>query len=589
MEKVVKSFAKSFARDGTMTVKAVLADGRSYYLHSSYNPGQEARDWVASIDLQPYTAYMVLGLGLGYHVRELLKVLPPESYIFVVEHSRGESTLPFIEKNMPRYDWLADPRVILLCGPDLVVLAANITGLMRQFKIRRVTVCNHAPTRQLYPDFFQLAETELVAKMEEIFILNLQFDSKTNGIYINNAWKNLPHLLTNPGMRPLKDKFKGMPAIVVSAGPSLNKNIEQLKAYRDKALILASGTALGALRKHGIVPHFLGVADYSEKMYTALHSDFRPDTALLALHVIHPDIMAEYPGNIFTIYHPTQNVLGPLSTHLPPNDEMMTSVSVATTVFNFADYAGCDPIIFLGQDLAFTATATHADGVRTSELLDREDDYYKLVKGQNGQVLKTSYGFSQVLDYFVTRIARMKQTVVNATEGGAHIDGAVHMTFREAADKYLTRTLPIDETIAAAYASFQQPDLKPILAALDDIAVGARRVKEKMTGEYAELDRPAEELAAESDDQIRQRISLFWTAYEYVKSQRVYPYISYIVNVLVELHTYDRRTGQLDARGEYGQCHAIWQAAKAALDDLAANADAASDALVNRKNQKTDR
>lgn len=589
MEKVIKSYAKSFARDGTMTVKAVLADGRSYYLHSSYNPGQEARDWVASIDLQPYTAYMVLGLGLGYHVRELLKVLPAESYIFVVEHSRDESTLPFIEKNMTRYEYLADPRVVLLCGPDLVVLAANITSLMRQFKIRRVTVCNHVPSRQLHPDFFQLAETELVAKMEEIFVLNLQFDSKTNRIYINNAWKNLPHLLTNPGVRPLKGKFAGMPAIVVSAGPSLNKNIGQLKAYRDKALILASGTALGALKKHGIVPHFLGVADYSEKMYNALSGDFHPDTALLALHVIHPEIMAEYPGKIFTIYHPTQNVLGPLAARLPENDEMMTSVSVATTVFNFADYAGCDPIIFLGQDLAFTKTATHADGVRTSEQLDREDDYYKLVKGHNGEMLKTSYGFSQVLDYFVTRIARMKRTVVNATEGGAVIDGAVHMTFREAAGKYLTRPLPIDATIAAAYDSFRYPDLGPILAALDDIVAGVRRVKEKMAGEYAELDRSPEELAGESDGQIRQRISLFWTAYEYLRSSRVYPYISYIADVLVELHTYDRRTGQLDATGEYGQCHATWQTAKAALDDLAGYAADARDALVDRKNKKTDR
>ncbi len=589
MERVVKSYAKSFARDGTMTAKAVLDDGRSYYLHSSYNPGQEARDWVAAIDLAPYTAYMVLGLGLGYHVRELLKVLPPESYIFVVEHSRAESTLPFIEKNMRRYDWLADPRVILLCGPDLVVLAANITSLMRQFKIRRVTVCNHAPSRQLYPGFFQLAETELVAKMEEIFVLNLQFDSKTNRIYINNAWKNLPHLLTNPGMRPLRDKFKGMPAIVVSAGPSLNKNIDQLKAYRDKALILASGTALGALKKHGIVPHFLGVADYSDKMYQALHEDFQPDTALLALHVIPPAIFNEYPGKIFTIYHPSQNVLGPLAARLPVNDEMMTSVSVATTVFNFADYAGCDPIIFLGQDLAFTATATHADGVKTGELLDREDDYYKLVKGQNGQMLKTSYGFYQVLDYFVTRITRMKQTVVNATEGGAYIDGAIHMTFREAADKYLTRTLPLDKIIAAAHDSFQGPELQPIIAALDDIVAGVRRVKDKMAGEYAELDRLPEELAAENDEQIRQRIRLFWTAYEYVRSVPVYPYVSYIVDVLVELHTYDRRTGQLDARGEYGQCQTIWQTAKDALDDLAGYAAAARDALAGRKNKKADR
>ena len=51
--------------------------------------------------------------------------------------------------------------------------------------------------------------------------------------------------------------FKGKPAVVVAAGPSLNKQIKWLKKVENKVLIVACDTGLGILLKHQIVPHIV--------------------------------------------------------------------------------------------------------------------------------------------------------------------------------------------------------------------------------------------------------------------------------------------------------------------------------------------
>src|SRR5690606_29193339 len=50
------------------------------------------------------------------------------------------------------------------------------------------------------------------------------------------------------------DRFENRPAIIVAAGPSLEKNIHMLNDLRERAVIIAAGSSIKALEKNGIKP-----------------------------------------------------------------------------------------------------------------------------------------------------------------------------------------------------------------------------------------------------------------------------------------------------------------------------------------------
>ena len=54
---------------------------------------------------------------------------------------------------------------------------------------------------------------------------------------------------------------KDISAIVIAAGPSLNKNIKELKRAKGKAFLIAVDTAVKRLLKEGIVPDMYATLD----------------------------------------------------------------------------------------------------------------------------------------------------------------------------------------------------------------------------------------------------------------------------------------------------------------------------------------
>lgn len=70
---------------GVSTAIVRRSDGHEFFLHSRDNPLEEARIFIEGKPIKERTLYVVLGFGLGYHVRELLERIPPSSHIIVVE------------------------------------------------------------------------------------------------------------------------------------------------------------------------------------------------------------------------------------------------------------------------------------------------------------------------------------------------------------------------------------------------------------------------------------------------------------------------------------------------------------------------
>lgn len=150
----------------------------------------------------------------------------------------------------------------------------------------------------------------------------------------------------------LKGAFKGIPALIVGAGPSLEKNGHLIKQFEKKALIFAGGSALNVI---DAAPHFAASIDPA-----APHKQFK----------MHPFFETPfcYQGRMsaenFSLVHGPKLLFPDSSSDAinwlydqQPFDSGWTVGNFLTAI---ALHFGCDPIIFVGMDFCYTDSRKYA-------------------------------------------------------------------------------------------------------------------------------------------------------------------------------------------------------------------------------------
>jgi len=221
----------------------------------------------------------------------------------------------------------------------------------------------------------------------------------------------------------------------VAAGPSLNKNMHFLKGLRDKALIISCDASFGPLMQKGIRPHIVTSLERTpgvDLFYTSV--DNFKDIYFVALPVIMPEVIDAFKGRKFIAY---RNY--PYFKWLEiDKGTLNVGISVANLAFKILTLFECDPIILIGQDLAYADDGeTHVKGnifgerdetILSKPVIEIEGNYGKPVKSEKlWEVMKLIYEED---------IVAYPGTCINATEGGAKIKGAEIMPFKEAIERY---------------------------------------------------------------------------------------------------------------------------------------------------------
>ncbi len=283
---------------------------------------------------------------------------------------------------------------------------------------------------------------------------NIEIVIRDSGLNSNLSFQSYFHFLQNipsmlesiPFQRILsqrKNKFEN--AIVVSAGPSLAKQLPLLKAYQDKAVIFCADGALSMLEKEGIVPDYVTNLDFTDLAMKFFQNKENKTSLNILSCATHPNVARSLNAENCMI------VLRNKALYQRFNFNDFGYIDTGTHVSHFsytlALALGFKNIIMIGQDLAFDEEGnSHSKGFDFGEKFSGEEniDKFKIpAYAGKGEVLThTTWNDYRIKLEYLFACNDQKAKFYNATEGGARINFTEELSFKECCEKLLTKEKP---------------------------------------------------------------------------------------------------------------------------------------------------
>lgn len=467
------------SRTGVLTVRVVPTSGdRPIFLHSSVDPVREATRVVEGLKVEPGSVVVVYGFGLGYLVEALYDLLDESVSLFVLEPDLELFLTALKTRNLHKI--IGSKRVLIHLGEDFGQLYTVFFRFFHGAYYRDLVPAGLPGHETVYADFCGRAR-KMVRDIVSAKVVNLLTMIKMGPTMLTSSILNLVKFYTNPGLSSLYGRFADVPAIIVAAGPSLNKNIHLLHEAKGKAVIFAVGTAAKALQKQGIDPDFIVTVDSGLPNYEHFKGIDTDRSCLIVDLEANYLILENYRGPMFVMG--SQPVLSWFRDLIEDKGFTESGGSVANNAFAAAYRMGANPIIMIGQDLAFGRDGhSHAAGTNYENIVETDFDSQKFikVKANDGGYVYTDRIYQLFLNFFEVWIKKLPdREYINATEGGAYIEGTEVKTFRETLDQYCLAPVDVQAIIAKAQESFANPDLAPFIERL-------RQQRDKMDDTIAE-------------------------------------------------------------------------------------------------------
>ncbi|EAI1239750.1 DUF115 domain-containing protein [Campylobacter jejuni] len=292
-----------------------------------------------------------------------------------------------------------------------------------------------------------LSLNELCIKSASVAIRNANISCFLPLLTYEQFLQNIPSMLESiPFQRILserKNKFEN--AIVVSAGPSLAKQLPLLKAYQDKAVIFCADGALSMLEKEGIIPDYVTNLDFTDLAMKFFQNKENKTSLNVLSCATHPNVVHSLKAENCMIV--LRNKALYQRFNLNDFGYIDTGTHVSHFSYTLALALGFKNIIMIGQDLAFDEEGnSHSKGFDFGEKFSGEENIDKLkvtAYAGKGEVLThiTWNDYRIKLEYLFA-CNDQKAKFYNATEGGARINFTEELSFKECCEKLLTKEKP---------------------------------------------------------------------------------------------------------------------------------------------------
>lgn len=433
----VKNVFVEMAADGER-ILGIERENRKWYLNSRYDTAFAAAVYAGRYQIRIYGTYFVFGFSDGRHVREFLKKCDDTNHIVICEPS-----VEIFEECCEQFDVsdiLEDKRVCFYI-PDVT---DSIEGIMK----KNLQYSDFTFTEFCILPGYDILFHEECEEFQNLIIERMRDEAVKKGTSLSfqrviprNTLYNMKHTIRTRNVGQIREALEGypleeIPAVIVCAGPSLDKNIQELKKIQGRALIIVVDAALRAVLRAGIHPDLVCTVDPNppERFFTELDLS---GLTWCCENASKPEIIRKYGERVYYFGYFEKGWNQTISEMLGYGFPVLpTGGSVSSIAFAMALYFGFRKIVFMGQDLAFTGGKSHTSGIEGA--LGDNDKYIKSrclmeVEGIDGTMLQTDFQMWYYKQWFekAIRDGGDRMRVIDATEGGAKIEGAENMKMSE--------------------------------------------------------------------------------------------------------------------------------------------------------------
>ncbi|GAA0082228.1 MULTISPECIES: motility associated factor glycosyltransferase family protein [Clostridium] len=419
------------SRDNKYIIK-INKEGKKIYLGSKYNVQKDIDMFLEELeDINPESIIVVFGLGSGEHIKETLNKLEENNKILIIEPDINVLN-KFLEVEYAK-DIIEDDRVFIYLYKKEGMENLFYTNIGHIDVKKNIKIKVFSNYDKLYKQEF-LEAFQILKKIIENLLMNNATNKCFSETFTKAFISNLKHIVESTPINYFKNKFIGKPAIVVSAGPSLEKNVHKLKFVQDKFIIITGARSLGTLIKNDINPDFICMIDPIEFNCKFIENYLDYKIPLIFYENTSYKAMDLYKGSKVLF---SENPL--TSFMLEYNvDELISGGSVAHNCTSFAAYLGCSPITFIGQDFAYTEEKIHSNSSAFKENNKINDEIDTIeVKDVFGNLVRTDRKLNAYRINMEGIIKECSDKIfINSTEGGANMEGTIVQPLSNTIEEY---------------------------------------------------------------------------------------------------------------------------------------------------------
>lgn len=417
---------------------------KNYYLADKNTYKKDIENLLNNVkDIKFDSLIIIFGIDTGEYLSDLYSVLCERNRIIIFEPNEDiyNGTKDSIENDNVR----------------LVLYDEN------NVKEILYSVINSTNFNNLYVHAFG-NYAEVYKEEYETFIENLDFTYYTacsfislanrfKEIFIKNLIGNLNALKNSTPLNAYENINKGIPAIIVSAGPSLDKNLAEMVKHKtevDKYFIIAGSRTLKSMMKNGIKPDMVVSIDPKDANYDMMKDYLEEDIPFAFYEYSNRYLVRDYKGEKIYLSELLSKIIEELKTF----KGAYSGGSVAHTCVDIANVMGCSPIILVGQDLAFTYDKHHSDSAIFD--IDKRDSYETSLAVEDvfGKKVRTNVTLNhfrvRLEEYINFQGKNSNVEFINASYG-AEIKGTTHKELSDVFKQYkvnnIKKTCVIDRAI----------------------------------------------------------------------------------------------------------------------------------------------
>ena len=426
------------SKDNLRIAKIKMND-KEKYLGSYYNHKRDIEQFMKNIGkINNNEIIVTYGIMDGEYLLELSRIRDKIFKIIVFE--KNEELIKRIH-NDKYYDNIVKDERIKIFKYDEKKIKNVFLNELNGLNIYSTRIFNNNTLLE-----YNYKEMITISKVLKKFISYMIIDNNTIN-YFSERWfecfiKNFKYTLNSIFLEDIKNKFKNKPAIILSAGPSLEKNIDLIKTCYEEFIIISGGRTLSKLEKINVKPDIFVIVDGGERSYDLVKNNLNIDSPLVFCNYTNEKIVEKHKGKKIYASTGVDFIGSILKKEQKPRFE---GGSVAHASINTAIHLGCNPIIFIGQDLAYTNDKVHADFCKFTNDKYIHEEVLENIKKESDIFIDDIYGnkvrTSTILNAFkenIEQIIKKNKNIkfINATEGGAFINGAEVMMLKDVISLY---------------------------------------------------------------------------------------------------------------------------------------------------------